>query len=220
MMCNSQLYTTAYMLKDRLKELREERGLSQQDVGDVVNLTHAAYGYYERGDRDPSTETLAKLADFYDCSVDYILGLTNVRKKSIRIDEKNAVPIPVLGVIRAGTPILASENIEGYVAVTPREAADGDYFYLRVTGDSMNNAGIKEGYLVYVRRQDDVDHRDIAVVIINGDDATLKRIIKTESGIYLQPESSNPAHLPMFFTGGKGDFHIIGKVLHWKGFPK
>lgn len=214
---NYKLYTEACMLGDRLRQLREERSLAQADLGKLLSVSGAAYGAYERGERDPSTETLGLLADFYDCSVDYILGLTNVRKKSIRIDDKNAVPVPVIGVIRAGTPVLAAENIEGYVLVTPEEAQDGeDYFYLRVSGDSMANAGIHDGYLVYVRRQPDVDNRDIAVVIVDGENATLKRIIKTPDGVILQPESNNPKHVPVFFKSMTDDFKIIGKVLHVK----
>lgn len=203
------------MLKERLKQLREERGLSQAKVGMYLHLTTAAYGYYEQGVRNPHTEVLEKLADLYDCSVDYLLGLTNVRKRSVRVGESNSVPIPVLGVIRAGMPVLAAENTEGYILVTREEAANGEYFYLRVTGDSMTNANIREGYLVFVRKQSDVDNRDIAIVMVNGEDATIKRVLKTDDGIILQPESSNPAHVPQFFRKGD-DFRIIGKVIHVK----
>lgn len=204
------------MLAERLKTLREERGLTQADLGELLHLSSTAYGYYERGERDPSTETLQALADFYNCSVDYLLGLTDVRKRSVRVGAGNSVPVPILGVIRAGTPVLASENIEGYVLVSPDEAANGDYFYLRVAGDSMANARIREGDLVYVRRQSEVDSRDIAVVMMGNEDATVKRLIRTDDGIILQPESPNAKHVPAFFPRGRGDFRIIGKVLHVK----
>jgi repressor LexA len=79
----------------------------------------------------------------------------------------------------------------------------------------MANARISDGDLVYVRKQDDVDSRDIAVVMVNGEDATIKRVIKMDDGVILQPESSNSAHLPLLFRRSD-DFKIIGKVMHVK----
>lgn len=204
------------MLAERLRQLREERGFSQESVAKRINISRAAYGFYEAGKRDIGTVALQTLADLYDCSVDYILGITDVRKRSLRVNATNCVPIPVVGVIRAGTPVLATENTEGYVLVTREEAENGDFFYLRVAGDSMTNARIADGDLVYVRQQNDVDNRDIAVVMVDGENATIKRVLKTADGIILQPESPNTAHIPLFYHRGEGDFKIIGKVLHVK----
>jgi repressor LexA len=204
------------LLKDRLRQLREERDLSQRDVAEMLHISVAAYGFYEQGRRDPGTEALNTLANFYGCSVDYLLGLTNVRERSIRISEQNSVPVPLIGVIRAGVPIMASENIEGYVLVSPEEARNGQYFYLRVSGDSMNNARIFDGDLVYVRQQKDVDTRDIAVVIVDGENATVKRVIKSDDGIILQPESTNPTHVPQYFKSNDPELRIVGKVMHVK----
>lgn len=203
------------LLKDRLRQLRQEHNLTQSDVARNLHMSASAYGYYEQGIRDPSTESLQILSQLYSCSVDYLLGLTNVQKQSVSITANNTVPIPVLGNIKAGVPVLASENIETYALVTPEEARNGEYFYLRVSGDSMANARICDGDLVYVRRQEDVDSRDIAVVMVDAENATIKRVIKTDDGVILQPESSNPQHVPLYFRRG-GDFRIIGKVIHVK----
>lgn len=202
---------------DRLKNLRIERNMTQLDLANILCVRSNTVSRYEMSDHDPGSETVAKLAELFNVSADYLLGRTPNRKGiPNKIDEQNTVPIPILGVIRAGSPILAIENIEGYVPVTPEEASGGEYFYLRVSGDSMDKARIFNGDLVYVRAQNDVDSRTIAVVVIDGENATLKRVIKTPAGVFLQPESSNPEHMPMFFPEGKGDFRIIGRVMHVK----
>jgi repressor LexA len=203
---------------DRLKELREERNMTQIELADILCIRNTSISRYETNEREPDSETLTNIAELFNVSTDYLLNRTPNRKGiPNKIDVKNTVPIPVVGVIRAGEPILAEQNIESYVLVTPEEARNGEYFYLRVTGDSMSNARIKESDLVYVRKQDTVDNRDIAVVIVDGENATLKRVIQNEDGIILQPESSNPAHAPKFYSYEQtSDFRIIGKVIHVK----
>lgn len=204
---------------DRLRELREERAMTQSNLAALLCVRNTSISRYEKSEREPDYETLKQIAELFDVATDYLLDRTPNRQGiPQKIENKNTIPIPVLGVIKAGQPILASGHIEGYILVSPEEARNGEYFYLRVSGDSMNNARICDGDLVFVRCQPDVDNRDIAVVLIDGDNATLKRVIKTDDGVILQPESTNPAHAPAYFPKGKGDFRIIGKVMHWKVF--
>ena len=129
---------------------------------------------------------------------------------------RHSVRIPILGAVHAGMPALAVENIEGYETVDASEvSACHEYFYLRVQGDSMINARIYPNDLVFVRKQDDVESGDIAVVIIDNETATLKRVLKKEGLLILQAE--NPAYAPMVFTPAElPRLHIIGKVLHVK----
>ena len=124
--------------------------------------------------------------------------------------------IPILGAVHAGSPALAIENIEGYEVVDASEISPShEYFYLRVQGDSMINARIHHGDLVFVRKQDDVASGDIAVVIIDNESAVLKRVLKKGNIIILQSE--NNAYEPMVFTSAELDhIHIIGKVIHVK----
>ncbi|MDL2293178.1 helix-turn-helix domain-containing protein [Ruminococcaceae bacterium OttesenSCG-928-D13] len=119
--------------------------------------------------------------------------------------------IPILGRISAGLPIYAEEHVEG---ATFTELNTGyDYFALRVSGDSMNSAGISNGDLVIVRRQDIVDNGDIAVVIVGDDDATVKRYYKTDSGVTLMPQSSNPSHAPQVYARKGPRIRVLGKVV-------
>ena len=110
-------------------------------------------------------------------------------------------------------PLLAEDNIEGYIETPLVDLNSGEeYFWLRAKGDSMTNIGIHEGDFLLIRKQSNVDSGDIAVVSVNGDDATLKRVIKKENAIVLQPE--NPAYEMKIFVGKEmEDVHIRGRLM-------
>lgn len=137
---------------------------------------------YEIGEREPDFDTVSHLAAFFNTSVDYLLGRTNDPRP---IDDFSRIPgafpvgktvkLPVLGVIRAGTPILAVENIIGWEEVPEEDIKDGEYFFLKVTGDSMINEHIPDGSLVLVRKQDYAESGDIVVALVNGEEATVKK---------------------------------------------
>lgn len=123
------------------------------------------------------------------------------------------VNIPLVGSVNCGTPLFAEDNIEGYIPTPESDIQTGEtYFWLRAKGDSMLNVGIHDGDLLFIRQQNDVDSGDIAVVAINGDDATLKRVIKKENAIVLQPE--NPAYETKIYVGKEmEDIKIRGRLM-------
>lgn len=115
--------------------------------------------------------------------------------------------IPILGMVRAGEPNTAVEDIEGYIDLEEFQPhLQSDVFALRVKGDSMIDAGLHEGDLVIVRRQSTALTGEIVVALINSDEATVKYIRKKEGKIYLDPANKN--YKPIF-----GEFTIIGKVI-------
>lgn len=119
--------------------------------------------------------------------------------------------MPVLGRVAAGLPIFAQENIEGYVA---DDFDDGEeYFALRVHGDSMNAAGIADGDLLVVRKQPMVDNGEIAVVLVNGNDATVKRFHQAGEMVTLSPQSLNPVHQIQIYNTKETAVSILGKVV-------
>lgn len=200
----------------RLKQLRTEKNLSQEELAKIFSLAKSTISQYEQGRRTPDLNQVNAFADFFKVSVDYMLGRTNVRNPDEDIVQKIGgfypgplVKIPIVGVIRAGEPILAVQNIEGYEVVELDTVKDGNYFFLRVKGDSMINANIPDGALVLVRQQNDVDNGSIAVVMVNDEEATVKRIFKTNGELILQPE--NPKYELKVIK--KGDVKIIGKVV-------
>ena len=123
---------------------------------------------------------------------------------------RNAVTVPLVGRIAAGTPVLADENVEDYLVVPSGYASDGDHFALRVQGDSMIEAGILAGDVVVVKRQESADEGDIVAALLPGpaeEEATVKRFHRRRGRIQLLPE--NPRMEPIEMTDGQ----IVGKVV-------
>ena len=144
---------------------------------------------------------------------DLVEDHTSLPDGAIPYTQRPTQPIPIVGIVSCGVPLLAEDNIEGYHETSLQDITSGEtYFWLRAKGNSMINAGIHEGDLLLIRQQSDVDSGDIAVVSINGDDATLKRIIKKENALILQPE--NPAYETKIFIGTEADsVHIRGRLM-------
>lgn len=119
--------------------------------------------------------------------------------------------IPILGRISAGLPLYAEQHIEGYTVTDLNGGAE--YFALIVRGDSMDALGIKDGYRIIVRRQDEVENGQVAVVMVGDEDATVKRVYATGTTVTLMPQSTNPAHQPQFYDTAKTPVKVIGKVV-------
>lgn len=208
---------------ERFKLLRKERGLSQAALATELGFTKSSVNMYERGDREPGLESLETIADFFNVDMDYLLGKSDVQNRFLYTPasdaESVALPdnilsmpatytVPLLGTIACGEPILAAENIEDNVEVPEHIHAD---FALRCKGDSMINARIHDGDIVYIRRQPAVNNGEIAAVLI-GDEATLKRVYVYEDHVVLQPE--NPAYEPLvYFKDAMQAVRILGKAV-------
>lgn len=116
--------------------------------------------------------------------------------------------IPVLGRIAAGTPILAVEHVDEFMPLPVELVGDGPVFLLEVKGDSMIDAGIHQGDLVAVHKQDDARDGEIVAALIDGEEATVKRLRRRDGRVIL--ESENPAYEPLVFEEG---VELIGKVV-------
>ncbi len=124
------------------------------------------------------------------------------------VDRREVRDIPLLGPIAAGTPILAAEQVESVMPLPTELVGEGPVFLLEVKGDSMIDAGIHEGDLVAVHSQPDALDGEIVAVLINGDEATVKRLRRKNGKVIL--ESENPEYEPMVFADG---IELIGKVV-------
>ena len=122
-------------------------------------------------------------------------------------DDDHLIPVPIIGRVTAGEPILAVENQEGTMTLPKDFVGSGENFLLRVRGDSMIGAGILDGDLVLVRRQDTADNGDIVVALVNGEEATVKRFFREKDYIRLQPENE---HLEPIITK---ELRVLGKVI-------
>lgn len=201
------------MFQVRLKELRESRGLSQYSFADAFGVSQSTVGNWEAGKREPNFDTMQRLANFFGVSVDYLLGRESVPDGPPAPSRPGSQWIPVLGRVAAGTPIEAVEDILDYEEIDAQTASSGDHFALQIKGQSMEPK-ISDGDVVIVRKQEDCDSGDIAVVLVNGDEATVKRIKKEPEGLMLIP--SNPAYEPKFYSNEQIQalpVKIIGKVV-------
>lgn len=200
---------------ERIRELRKMRGMSQQDLANKLDLNKVAISQYERGVRRPSIDIVSALCDIFNVSSDYLLGEDDMTIRIVNTDEIKKLDsprrIPVLGRVAAGIPIDAIEDIIDWEDIA--EDAPGEYFGLKIKGDSMMPR-IVEGDVVIVHSQPDAESGDVVIVQINGDTATCKRLAKYDTGISLI--SFNPMYTPINFTNEEIKdlpVTIIGKVV-------
>ncbi len=201
----------------RLKALRDENNLTQTQLSKNLGLAFSTISMYERGVREPKFETLEIIADYFNVTIDYLLGKTNIPNSAAELMlPTNIIPmpkmrkIPLLGTIACGEPILAQENIEGDVSVPDDIKAD---FALRCKGDSMIDANIYDGDIVYIKQQPIVNNGEIAAVLI-GEEATLKRFYQSGETITLMP--CNTALKPLVYTGMQfEEISILGKATYY-----
>ncbi|MDR2047715.1 MAG: helix-turn-helix domain-containing protein [Clostridiales bacterium] len=206
----------------RLRELRKEKGLTQLALAELLNVDFTLIGKWELYDVTPNPDTLNKLANLFCTTTDYLLGRTDSPRPkteneieaelmakigAIPLSEINKYPIPIIGIAAAGNPILAVEDIEGYIYIDYPNA--DEYFAVRVRGDSMINAGIFDKSIVIIHRQSDADSGQIVLAIID-DEATIKRYKITQQGLkMLKPE--NEKYEPIIITENMS-FRILGIV--------
>ena len=203
--------------KDRLRDLRLSRGLTLQQVADYVGLQKAAIYKYEHGlTVNPKRSLIEKLAVLFQVSPSYLLGINDDEEKSDSVTK--GVRIPVLGNVAAGIPITAITDVEDWEEIPEKLASSGTYFALRIKGQSMEPR-IKDGDVVIVKQQEDVDSGDVAIVLVNGDEATVKEIKKLDTGIMLIGWNT-AVYSPRFYSAKdikSLPVRIIGKVVELRG---
>lgn len=191
------------MFGEKLKELRKRNGISQQRLADMLNLGQSTIAMWEKGKNSPEYSSLVKIAEIFSVGTDYLTG------KALG---KTAHRIPVLGYVRAGVPTEAVEEVLDYEDVVLPESELKDFFALRIKGDSMAPRMV-EGDTVIVKKQAEFQSGDICVCLVGSSDATVKKIIKKDTGIILMP--LNSSYEPLFFTPqevNSAPVTIIGKV--------
>ena len=186
------------MMLELLKTLRTQRGMTQQEVARRLGITRQAYSNYEAGLREPDYGTLCALADLFGCTADRLMGREPTEEPCARI--------PILGTVKGGFDRLAQQEYEGYEPADV--AAPDEYFFLRVTGDSMAPQ-IQAGDLALIHSQDTIESGQLGVVLLEDDEATLKRIVFSGRNVILQP--FNSAYSPVVLRGDA--CRILGRVV-------
>ncbi|WP_419001536.1 LexA family protein [Acidaminococcus intestini] len=189
----------------RIANLREEYGWKQYELAQKMDLNPAALNKIENGKRSIKEEEISKVAQIFGISTDTLLGVNTPRPGN---------RIPILGTVVAGQPAYAAENIVGWEEVTDKMSMQGKLFALKVKGSSMGPE-FKEGDIVIVREQPDIESGDIAVVLINGDEATLKKVKKDPNGLFLYA-FNQAVYEPHFYSNNDIEtlpVRIVGRVI-------
>lgn len=208
------------MFGQRLKAVRESRGYHAKDVAEKIDVSQPTYSNYETGKINPSMQTLEKIAKVLNISTDYLIGLTDDDTTTFADHSLNKhvstlfefVEVPILRYASCGSPSLADDDIEGYDVALKSDVNGHECYYLRVRGDSMAEARIHDGDLAFVRKQDDVDDGQIAVVLNQFGEATVKRVYRKDGKVILVPE--NKKYTAKEFS--PDEVSIIGRVLWTK----
>ena len=188
--------------------------MTLEEVGNIVGVGKSTVRKWETGDiANMKSDKVTLLAKALKTTPTAILGTEE------KTEENPSAPvrIPVLGRVAAGIPIEAVEDILDYEEISADMASKGDYFALQIQGNSMEPR-ICQNDVVIVRCQPSVESGEIAVVLVNGENATCKKIIKQPNGISLV--SLNPAYPPMFYTNEEITslpVTILGKMVELRG---
>jgi repressor LexA len=196
-------------IANKILSLRQQHGLTQEELGRIAGVTDKAVSSWENGTRLPRIGTIEKIANYFGITKSEIIEGRPPANNTQRYRPNKSMP--VLGRIVASLPLYAEENVEGFVA---NDFEDNyEYYALRVYGDSMTAAGIDDGDLVIVRKQDTVEDNQIAVVIINGYDATVKFFKQKGRMVFLSPKSFNPEHSLQVYDAEKDTVRVLGRVV-------
>lgn len=194
------------VLATNIRRLLKEKNKTQNELAEYVGVSKTTVSEWIAAKKYPRIEKIQAIAECFDV---YRSDITESKVKN----QSKAVRIPVLGKVIAGIPIEAIEEIIDYEEITEQMARTGDFFALQVTGDSMEPQ-MSEGDVVIVRKQDDLDSGQIGIVLVNGDEATVKKVVKKENGIMLVPFNSD--YEPWFYDQYDIEtkpVKIIGRVV-------
>lgn len=204
---------------ERLRDLRESRGISQEALAEIIGVDRTTIVKYESGGSKP-TRNLKKLAEYFHVTTDYLLGNDAAPKSGYyRNDDlprelfpiRDTHRVPIIGSVRCGPGGPAFEYVDEFIAIDDAYKPD-EIRGFRAEGDSMEGDYIFDGDLCLVRLQDEVEDGALAVVVIDGEEGTLKHVHRSPGVIVL--ESSNPKYPPRIITGEAANtVRVIGKIV-------
>lgn len=193
-----------------IKKLRTDAGLSQEKLGELIGKTRSAISYYESDTIIPRMGVIEELASVFDVSKSVIIGEGHIGS--------TFVPVPLYGRVAAGTPIEMLPVDEMREAPARFVEDDPDAFLVRVSGNSMNHRIQDSDFALVSPKYTEPNDRDMFLVTVNGDDATIKLVRVLENGVELLPDSYDPTFRPRVLDFGDDatpPFRVLGKVVWW-----
>lgn len=202
----------------RLKQARELRHITLEEAGKKVDVHKSTVLRWENGETEKiKFPVIEVLANYYNVNPVWLMGydvpIERETLKSIPLSELQQTEIPVLGKVKAGYDYLAEENIIGHIYLDFKPSDPENYYALQVTGDSMEPL-FSDGDIAIVHKQDTFDNGNTCIILVNGDEATVKKVVKMDNGIDLI--AMNPYYPVRHFTKNEMDeipVKIIGKVI-------
>ena len=192
---------------NKLKQIRSMNNLTQSDLAEMLGVAKTTISSYERNNSVPNDEIKKEISRRFNISIDELIG--NEAKVN-----NNSYKVPVFAYVSAGNPLFTNEEIVDWEELPIEYKSQGEFFALMVKGQSMEPR-FCDGDVVIVKKQNDVDDGDLAIVLVNGDEATFKQVRKSDAGITLIG-TNTAVYLPHFYS--KADIEalpvaIIGKVV-------
>ena len=191
------------------EQLLKMNGTSVYRVSKDTGIAGSTFADWKNGRSTPKADKLKKIADYFGVSLEYLIGGV---PSPLPTQEHR---IPIIGEIRAGSPIITNESLLGYETASVEDT--DEYFYLKVQGDSMKNIGMVHGSLVLFHKQQYADDGDIVACLVGGESATVKRFRRVQKNIYLLPE--NEEYRPIHLTTDdfeSGEARILGVAIEIK----
>ena len=195
-----------------LNEYLDSFQMNQADLANRLSVNKSVVSSWLSGSRYPRMNTMEKIANIFNIEKSDLIE--DKSEKETTSHHTKGIRIPVLGRVAAGIPIEAIEDIDEWEEIPEAMAKNGEYFALRIKGESMSPK-LQPGDIVIVKKQNDVDTGDTAIVLVNGNDATVKQIKKTETGIMLVGLNLE-VYQPHFYSNKEIEelpVKIIGKVI-------
>lgn len=201
----------------RIAELRKKRSWTQAMLSDKMSVSQSTVTMWENGKRAVSSEDTVKLAALFGVTTDFLLGLDDLPPNAVPVAAAETVQIPVYGEIQAGVATLAEQNVIGQLDVKKDVIERYGYdnlFALKVRGESMNRK-IINGHTAVFCKDIKPESGDIVAVMIDHENATVKRYRETSLAVMFEPESWDASFKPYVFPKiGEQDFKIIGKYIY------
>lgn len=194
-------------MSNNLKKYLKINNISRNQLSESLGISYSTISDWINGKAYPRIDKIEMMANYFG------INKSDLVEEHFMEEKPQGLQIPVLGTVAAGIPISAVEDILDYEEVPQSWESQGEFFGLRIKGDSMEPR-MESGDVVIVRQQSDANSGDTVIVLVNGDDATCKRLQKTDNGIMLV--STNPKYPPMFYSNEDirtKPVVILGKVV-------
>lgn len=204
------------MFGEILRDLRKSEGLSQAELAKILGVSKSTVGMYEQSKRSPhSDELLKNIARHFGVTIDYLKGYApdsiNIDFNSLGLRKVVVKRLPMLGKIACGKPVMCEQEYETVIDATGEINAD---FCVTAQGDSMINARIMDGDIVFIREQSIVENGEIAVVIVNDEEVTLKRFYYYPESQRVILQAENPKYQPMVYEGEQLEhIRVLGRAV-------